>query len=57
MGHANMVDRIELAYYDPLVNGAVTVFTDLYCQNWAGRLDASLDPEQVMYYNKDDLQM
>ena len=32
------------------------MFTNLDCQNWAGRLEATADPELVMYYNTDDIQ-
>ena len=56
MGHANMIDRVKLQYYDPLEIGAVTAFTNLDCQNWAGRLDATADPTQTAYYNLADIE-
>ena len=54
-GHPNEMDKITLQYYDPIETGAVTAFTNLHCENWAGRLDAAEDPELIYYYNSKDL--
>ena len=53
MAYSNDLTTLILRPYDPIAQGAVTLFTYSDCHDVSGRLYANSDPNYSAFYNKD----